>query len=175
MEKIQEEFTDLSRLAIATGDISGSKYGRYVSSKFDVPLIIVDKQRDTKSGETKAIKVYTQGEVSRHIDTVIFVDDIMSTFGTMKKAADALSDQYPWITEYYAAATHPDFGKETLSNIVKSKFKEIWITDTVPIKDSFLFDLNQHKKKVVVISVAKLLATVIDNVHDGKPISALWK
>ncbi len=172
---IRENFPDLSKVAIASGDMGGAKYARSIADKFDTPLIITDKERDSVSGKTKVMKVYTYGEISQQIDTVIFVDDIISTFGTLGKGAEALSKQHPGITEFYAAATHADFCEETLHNVIDSKFKEVWVTDTVPVHNSFISGLNNYGKKIVFISVAKLIAKVIDNVHDGQPISALWE
>lgn len=173
--RIREMFPDLSSLAIAAGDMGGSKYAREVANKLGVPLIIVDKNRDKNSGETKVMKIYTEGDISQKIKIVVFVDDLMSTFGTLQQGADELSRQYPHITDFYGAATHPDFGEKTLNNIINSKFKEIWITDSVPVKDEFVREVELSGKKVFFISVANVLARVIDNVHDSKPISSLWE
>jgi len=172
---ICERFTDLSKVVIAAGDLGGSKYGRKIANKLGTPLIIVDKDRSKISGETQAMKVYSYGDISPQIDTAIFVDDVISTGGTLRQGADALGEQYSAITNFYAAATHADFGKETLNNFVKSKFKEVWVTNTVPVSDEFKNEFKKQGKELVIISVAKLLAKVIDNVHDGNPISSLWE
>jgi len=176
VDKIIEKFPDLSKIIIAATDLSGGKYfSRKVADKLMVPLIITDKERDKVTGKTKSIKVYSYGEISEERTKIVFIDDIISTFGSMNGAADAVSDKYPFITDYYAAATHADFSEETCENIVSSKFKEIWITDTVPVSDLFVKKITESNKSVVVISVAKLLAKVIDNVHNSIPISDLWR
>ena len=175
IEHIRENFKDLSKVVIAAGDLGGSKYGRRIANKLGTPLIIVDKERNKTSGKTEAMKVYSYGDISSNIDTAIFVDDVISTGGTLRQGAEALSSQYPDIINFYAASTHADFGKETLENFVKSKFKEVWVTNTVPVQESFKEGLKENGKNLVIISVAKLLAKVIDNVHDGNPISSLWE
>ncbi|MFA6273902.1 MAG: ribose-phosphate diphosphokinase [Candidatus Paceibacterota bacterium] len=175
IEKIRESFPDLSKVVIGAGDLGGSKYGRKIANTLGTPLIIVDKDRNKISGETKAMKVYSYGDISEKIDTVIFVDDVISTGGTLCKGANAVSEQYPQINNFYAAATHADFGKETLGNFVQSKFKEIWVTNTVPVSEEFKNEFKKQGKEIITISVAKLLAKVIDNVHDGNPISSLWE
>lgn len=175
IEKIREKFPDLSKVVIVAGDLGGSKYGRKIANKLGTPLIIVDKDRSKISGETQAMKVYSYGDISEKIDTAIFVDDVISTGGTLRQGADALNEQYPNIINFYAAATHADFGKETLDNFVKSKFKEVWVTNTVPVSEEFKNEFKNQGKELVTISVAKLLAKVIDNVHDGNPISSLWE
>lgn len=175
IEKIKERFKDLSKVVIASGDLGGSKYVRKIAEKLGTPLIITDKERDPATGKTKAMKVYSYGDISEKIDTVIFVDDLISTFGTLYQGAEALSKEYPQIKDFYAVATHADFGETTLENIVRSKFKEIWITDTVPVADSFVADVKIQGKEIIFISVADLLAHIIENVHNGKAISDFWK
>ena len=175
IDKIREKFNDLSKVVIAASDLGGSKYGRKIANCLGTPLIIVDKDRNKISGETQAMKVYSYGEISPQIDTAIFVDDIISTGKTLCQGAEALSKQHSSISNYFAAATHADFGKETLDNFIQSKFKEVWVTNTVPVSDSFKEGFKKQGKELIIISVAKLLAKVIDNVHDGNPISSLWE
>jgi phosphoribosylpyrophosphate synthetase len=176
VDKIIEKFPDLSKIIIAATDLSGGKFfSRKVSDKLKVPLIITDKERDPVTGKTKSIKVYSYGEISEERTKIVFIDDIISTFGSMNGAADAVRVKYHFITDFYAAATHADFSIQTCENIIKSKFKEIWITDTVPVSDVFIKDIRDSGKDVVIISVAKLIAKVIDNVHNSIPISDLWK
>ncbi|MFA6325025.1 MAG: ribose-phosphate diphosphokinase [Candidatus Paceibacterota bacterium] len=176
VDKIIENFPDLSKIIIAATDLSGGKYfSRKVSNKLQVPLIITDKERNPITNESSAIKVYSYGEISEERTKVVFIDDIISTFGSMSDAADALKEKFSFITDFYAAATHADFTKKTCENIIKSKFKEVWITDTVPVKQAYLEEIKENGKEVVVISVAKLLAKVIDNVHNGRQISLLWE
>lgn len=176
VDKIIEKFPDLSKVIIAATDLSGGKFfSRKVSDKLKVPLVITDKERDPVTNKSNAIKVYAYGEISEERTSVVFIDDIISTFGSMYDAAQALSKKYPFITDFYAAATHADFSDKTSEKIIASKFKEIWITDTVPISETEVAELHEKNKEIVLISVTKLLAKVIDNVHNGVPISDLWE
>ena len=175
INEIRLNFPNLSNMVIATGDMSSSKYGRKVAEELRVPLIIVDKDRDPRTGKTRAMKVYSQGEISENIDTVIFIDDLISTFGTIRNASDALSKEYPRIKNYYAVATHADFGNETLKNIVDSKFSSVWVTDTVPVGNDFIKEIEKSQKSLRFVSVAKLIAQTIDNLHNGDSVSDLWK
>ncbi len=175
INEIKSKFHNLSNVVIASADMGGSKYGRKIAEELRVPLIITDKDRDPRTGKTRAMKVYIQGEVSENIDTVIFVDDLISTFGTLRIAGEALSKEYRHIKKYFAVATHADFGEETLQNIVDSKFSSVWVTDTVPVAKDFILKLKKIKKSLVIISVAKLIAQTIDNLHNGDSVSDLWK
>jgi ribose-phosphate pyrophosphokinase len=176
VDKIIEKFPDLSKIIVAATDLSGGKFfSRKVSDKLKVPLIITDKERDPVTNKSQAIKVYAYGDISTDRTSVVFIDDIISTFGSMKDAENALSNKYPFVTDFYSAATHADFCSETIEKIESSKFKEIWIMDTVPVNEVFIQKIKIIKKEIVIISVAKLLAKVIDNVHNGVPISELWE
>ncbi len=175
VDKIIEKFPDFSKLIVAATDLSGGKYfSRKVSNKLKVPLIITEKDRDPVTNESETIKVYSYGEISEERTNIVFIDDIISTFRSMFGAEKAVGEKYPFVTDYYAAATHPDFSEETAQNIINSRFKEVWITDTVPITEQILKMLHKSGKEIFLISVAKLLAKVIDNVHNGVQISDLW-
>lgn len=175
IEDIEVKYPDRSKIVIATGDMGGSKYGRKIADALGVPLIITEKNRNPISGATKVMKVYTDGVISETIDTVIFVDDLISTFGTLRKAADALSDEYPQIVNYEAYATHPDFGEDTATNMIESRFNSICVMDTVPVSEEFLERIKLSGKKLSFISVAKYIAQTIDNLHNGQSVSDLWK
>lgn len=174
IERIKSEFSDLSCVAIASGDMGGSKYARKIAEELGVPLLITDKDRDPKTGKTRAINVYTHGEVSENITTVVFVDDLISTFGTLRQAGDAVFEKFGHIVNYYAAATHPDFGEETLENIVQSIFCCVWVVNTVPVSDAFVEGVIQTKKRLEFISSAKLFAQTLDNLHNSGSVSSLW-
>lgn len=174
-DHIRSKHLDLSRLAIGAGDMSGAKYARKIASELGVPLVIAEKDRDqVNPDQTKVMKVYTEGLFSDKIDSVEFVDDLISTFGTLKNAADAVSLKYSHVKSFGATATHPDFGEETSKNIIDSKFESVCVTDTVPVGDEFVKNLQAAGKKIIILSVARLIARTIDNLHNGKSVSALW-
>jgi len=174
IDHIASSFQDLSHLAIGAADMGGSKYSRKIAEAIGVPLIIVDKDRDTKTGKLRAMNIYTEGEIAEKIDTILFVDDIVSTFGTISDAGDTLFKKYPHITNYHALATHADFGPGTLEKVLKSRFLKLWFTNTVPLSKNFLQEIKKAGKEIGIISVATLIAQVIDNLHNGHSVSALW-
>ncbi|MES2930187.1 MAG: ribose-phosphate diphosphokinase [Patescibacteria group bacterium] len=171
---IKEGISDLSRIAIGTGDMSGAKYARKIAGLLGVPIIITDKNRDQKSGETKPMNIFFDKKPSKKITTVVFIDDIMSTGGTLAKSASSISSKYPHIVDYIAVVTHPDFVPKTAATIINSKIKSIWATDTVPISPFFIKKMEKAGKEVKVMPISKLIARVIDNLHHNVPISELW-
>jgi ribose-phosphate pyrophosphokinase len=174
IKKLKVLFSDLSKIAIGSADIGGAKYARYIASCLNVPVIITDKVRNTKSGKTQALNIYDDGNISPDIDTIIFVDDLIQTFGSLKDGAALVQGKFPHIKNYIAVATHPDFVKTTLSNIENSLFNKILVADTIPISKTFISRIKMMNKELIVVSVAKLIARVIDNLHNNVPVSDLW-
>ena len=95
---------------------------------------------------------------------VIIVDDIIDTAGTITKAADLIISN--GATSVRAFCTHPIFSGSAYDKLSKSKFDEIIVTDTVPLK--------QDLGKIKVLSTADLLAEVINRVQNFESISSLF-
>lgn len=182
--EIRKRFRNLSKVALAAADMGGAGNVRTIARGLGgLPIIIVEKNRDKETNKSSPMLVFTDGSINKEIHTVIFIDDLISTFGTMSRAAQAVADKYPQIKSFKAFATHPDFiapethatAKDyTAPNIAGSKFDTIFVTDTVPITKNFLAEMDTAKKKLVHISMATLIAQTIDNLHNGKSVSSLW-
>lgn len=173
IESISLKF-DLSKIVVASADIGGAKYARKIAEELRAPLIIVDKDRDQGIEKTKTLDVFTKGEISKKIDTVIFVDDITATFGSISDAADAVHEKHSQIVNFVGVTTHFDGNKSTITKIINSRIKVLIITNTVPISNEFLSILKNSGVNVIIPSVAKLIAQTINNLHNGQSISALW-
>jgi ribose-phosphate pyrophosphokinase len=183
VKEIKARYPDLSEIAIAAGDIGGAANARDIADQLGgLPTIIVEKNRNKSTNLSKPMTVFTD-DLPESVTTVIFIDDLISTANTLSKAADALYAKHSQITNYVAVATHPDFiAKEThakakidtLSILAQSRFQSIWVTDTIPVADSFKEGLLIAGKEFATISVAKLIAQTIDNLHNGKSVSSLW-
>ncbi len=187
-EEIEKRHPDLSGIAIASADIGGAAKARETAGCLGgLPVIIVEKNRNAVTNESKPMLVfYDPGSITEDIHTVIFVDDLMSTFNTCKRAADAVAEQFSHIKNYKAVATHADFiipethsdiepGKNTLENIINSRFDSIWVTNTVPVSEKTIQTIQAAGKELHVISVALGIAQTIDNMHNGASVSELWK
>ncbi len=171
---IREKFEDLSLIAIATGDMGGAKYASEIANELNVPIILTDKERDKNNGESKAMQVFARGKISSRINTIIFVDDLISTFGTLKNAAHAVQEIYPDIVNFESCVTHADFSEDASKNISESIFRSVCVMDTVPVEDFHLDIIHKSGKKLHIISTAKVIAQAIDNLHNGDSISSLW-
>ncbi|MCH5332268.1 MAG: ribose-phosphate diphosphokinase, partial [Alistipes sp.] len=97
---------------------------------------------------------------------IIIVDDMIDTGGTICMAANMLMER--GAKSVRAAITHPLLSGNAYERINESALSEVIVTDTIP--------LNPEKDlhKFTVLTVAGMLADVIERVHNYKEISSLY-
>ena len=130
------------------------KYG------INADLAIIVKQR-SKPGEIAQASLI--GDVKGK--QAIIVDDICDTGGTLAKAAEELKKF--GAAKVYASITHPVFSNNAVEKLENSEFEEILVTDSIP--------LTVRTTKIKQISIAPLLADVIDRIHSGRSVSAVFE
>lgn len=96
---------------------------------------------------------------------VIIVDDLCDTGGTIVAAAAELRKH--GARKIYACITHPVFSKDALDKIAKSSFTQMIVTDSIPIERELPDNIRQ-------VSVAPMLADVIDRISKGDSVSAIF-
>ena len=90
------------------------------------PLAIVDKRRPAPNvSEVMNVIGDVQGK------SVIVIDDIIDTAGTLCTAADVMMDK--GAREVYACCTHGVFSGPAIERLSQAPFKEIIITNTIPL------------------------------------------
>jgi ribose-phosphate pyrophosphokinase len=119
---------------------------------------IVDKRR---SKPNVAESVSLIGDVKDKV--VVMVDDIVDTGHTILGAVDLLKSH--GAKAIYICVTHPVFSQQAIERIEQSSVQQFFVTDTIEQPTS---------KKIKVISIAPLLARVIENMHEGKPLSPIF-
>lgn len=149
----------LPDIVFASPDVGGVKRARTYAKYFAREMVICDKYRK-RANEVASMTVI--GDVKGK--DVILVDDIIDTAGTLCKAADMLIEQ--GASSVRAFITHPVLSGDAYKNIEKSKIEEIYVTDTIPLK--------QSSPKIKVLSSAQLFARAIRNTHEHRSISALF-
>ena len=148
-------------LVVSSPDVGGIKMARAYAKRFKADLATVDKRRINDS-QTEVMNIL--GEVRGK--TVVLVDDIVATAGTMAEAAVAL--KAAGAKEVYGAATHAVLSGPALDRIQKSPLKELVVTDTIPLRKEL-----EHPK-IKVVSIAPLLSEAIRRIHAEESISALF-
>lgn len=161
LPKLKEHFNS-GNLVVASPDKGGVLKATFYAELLDTEgIAIVFKERDiTKKNESKALDLI--GDVKGK--NVLIVDDMIDTGGTLFEAARLLKER--GANSICAAATHGLFSELAAKKIEDSVIEKIFITDSVPIKAEIL-----NSPKIVIISVANLLAEAIKCIYNGDSIS----
>jgi len=149
-------------LTIVSPDAGGAERARAYAKRLDAELAIVDKRR-TEDGTAEVMNVV--GDVEGR--TCILQDDIIDTAGTIQKAAQALKDA--GAERVLACAVHGVLSGPAIERIEKSPLDQLIVTNTVPLSEA-----GKRCKKIVVLSVARLLGQAIRNIHEETSVSSLF-
>ncbi len=107
------------------------------------------------------------GEVAGKI--AIIIDDLISTGGTIVRAAHACRQR--GATTVYAAASHGVFvGDAAQKMMADPALERLVVTDTIP---PFRLDASLTQKKLTVLDTAPLFAEAIRRIHSGGSIVEL--
>jgi len=128
----------------------------------DVGLAIIMKHRPEPD---RAEVVGMVGNVRGR--TAILIDDLISTGGTLIEAAEYLLTQDA--RAVLAGAVHPVFSGPAIRRLKASPLQRVVVTNTIPVPEAEL------DEKIVVLSVAPLLAEAIVRIHENRSVSALFE
>jgi ribose-phosphate pyrophosphokinase len=149
----------LPNVVIASPDVGGTKRANTYAKMLETDLVICHKTR-SKANLIDSMTVI--GDVVGK--DVIIIDDIIDTAGTITKAADLFLEK--GANSVRAFATHPILSGPAISRIENSALTEVFFTDTIP--------LRKQSDKIKIISVAHLLADVVEKVYYYKSISSIY-
>lgn len=144
-------------IAVASPDVGGVKRAQLWREALEATLgrpvaqAFVDKRR--AAGVVSGGEVVT-GEVSGA--TVLIVDDLIATFGTIERAASALRKAGARRT--FAFAAHGLFVAPAAEVLERSGVERVFVTDTVPL---FRLDGRPGRDRVGVLPCAVLFADAI--------------
>ncbi|MCA9415624.1 MAG: ribose-phosphate pyrophosphokinase, partial [Candidatus Omnitrophica bacterium] len=152
---------DIEALTVVSPDLGSVKRARAVARFLEAPLAIIDKRRP-KENVSEVMNII--GDVEGR--SVLLVDDMIDTAGTICQAASALKKK--GALEVYGMATHPVLSGEAVERIEASPFKKLLVTDTIPLSD------EKNLEKIQVVGVGHLLAEAIDRIHNETTVSSLF-
>ena len=158
---IQKMLTDgiIQNLQFASPDNGGIKRMTRYADKFDVDYVICSKTRKKKNEIDKMILI---GDVTGK--DVFIIDDMIDTGGTLCKAADLMMNK--GAKSVRCLVTHPVLSGNAYENLEKSKITEIFVLDTIPLK--------QQSPKITVLSCSDMLAKAIKKIDTNKSLSSLF-
>lgn len=152
----------LSNPVIVSPDAGGVERARAFARKLQVPIAIIDKRREM-ANVSRVMNVI--GDVKDR--DVIILDDMIDTAGTTTQAAYALKEH--GAKGVYAASTHAVLSGPAIDRINESVIEEVIVTNTIPLDSK-----KERCPKLVVLSIAPLLAEAIKRIHEESSISSLF-
>lgn len=149
-------------LVCLSPDVGSVARVRNFATRIGVGLAIIDKRRQ-EANVCEVMNII--GDVRDK--TVIIVDDMVDTAGTLCNAARAVIE-IGGAREVYACASHGVLSGPALERIEKSPIKELILLDTIL--------LSEEKKinKIRQLETHSLFAQAIDRIFTDKPLSILF-
>jgi ribose-phosphate pyrophosphokinase len=155
-------FKDVSEnLVVVSPDIGGIKMARSYAKRLHCNLIVIDKRRPKTN---LAEVVHIIGSVEDK--DVLLVDDLVDTGGTLVSAIEALKKN--GARNIYGSITHPLLSGPALERINNSALTKLYVTDTIPLKDS------NKSEKISVVSASDIFAEAIRRTYNNESISSLF-
>ncbi|NLT20922.1 MAG: ribose-phosphate pyrophosphokinase [Syntrophomonadaceae bacterium] len=152
----------VNKAVVLSPDVGGVTRARNLAAQLESPLAIVDKRRPAPN-VSEIMNVI--GDVKGK--PVIIIDDIIDTAGTLCTAAEVMMEK--GATAVYGCCTHPVFSGPAFERLAKAPFKEIVITNTIPIPE------GKKLPNMTVLSVAPLVGEAILRIHEDLSVSKLFE
>lgn len=144
---------------IVAPDAGAAKEAGRISALLDFPLAVLTKKRPRFNvAEVTAVVGDVEGK------TCILADDMIDTAGSVCAAHKALIEAGA-NPDIYLLATHPVFSGPAIARLKETEFKEVIVTDTIPLSEDKKF------RGLTVLSVAPMLARVVRSVHEDRSVT----
>jgi len=153
----------LGDLVLVSPDVGNTKRARVYADRLGGELAIISKRRVSGS-EVESGRII--GDVSGK--TVLMMDDMISTAGTVSAAASLCKEQ--GAKRIYVGATHGVLCGPAAERLREAPIDEVVVTDTVPIPDEKVSAIGKLK----VLSVAELVGEAIHRIHNDESVSSLF-
>jgi ribose-phosphate pyrophosphokinase len=137
------------KMAVAYADMLGA--GLALGAKF-------------RKSASKVVAMNVVGEVEGK--TVVMVDDLTSTAGTLCESAQLLKKH--GAGDIYAVVSHSMLGEKGGKRLEQSEIKELITTDSVPMKYEGDFPIT-------TLTCAELLGEAILRIHENRSVTSLFK
>jgi len=153
---------NLKDVTVVSPDVGGIKLARAYANRLEAELGIVDKRR-VKANVAQAMNVL--GNVKDR--SVILVDDMVDTAGTLCEASRALFEA--GAARIFAATVHPMLSGPAIERISASKVEKVYVLDTIPEREG-MKDLPWLER----LRVDEVFAEAILRIYREESISSLF-
>lgn len=150
----------LDDIVVVSPDAGGAKNAKKFADELGAGLAILNKVRP---GMNQSEITHLVGDVAGK--TCIVYDDMVDTAGSVCGAVKFLREKGA-DGDVYLAATHAIFSDPAYERLAESGFKEIVVTDSLPVDATRL-------NNITVLSLAPMLAKVVRHVHEGLSVSEI--
>jgi len=154
---------NIENLVLVSPDVGNVKRSRIYSGRMNGELAIIDKRR--VSGHEVEVG-HIIGDVSGR--TVLMIDDMISTAGTICEAAKLCKKH--GAERILVGTTHAVLCGPAIQRLRDAPIDEVIVTDTIPVSDEKLQDLEKGK----VLSVSRLMGEAIHRIHNDESVSSLF-
>ncbi|MDF9866707.1 ribose-phosphate pyrophosphokinase [Bacilli bacterium PM5-3] len=145
-------------IVVVSPDHGGTTRARSLAKILDCPIAIIDKRRPKANvAEVMNIIGSVEGKIA------ILIDDMIDTAGTICAGAKAIKDL--GATKVLACCTHPVLSGPAIERIQDSVIESLITTDSIELP------VEKQIDKIKVISIAPIVASVIDHIENVKPVS----
>jgi ribose-phosphate pyrophosphokinase len=151
----------LDRTVTVSPDLGGVTRARNFAERTGAEFAIIDKRRPAPN---VAEIMNLIGDVQNK--TVIMIDDLIDTAGTICLGARALLEH--GAREVYACCTHPVLSGPARERLLASPLQEVVVCNTIPLLETGAMT------KLRYLSVAPLLGEAIIRIHKNLSVSKLF-
>jgi ribose-phosphate pyrophosphokinase len=151
---------NLPNAVIVAADLGFAKKGRNFAQKLHLPMAFVEKRRTGVDSEAVTLIGDVKGK------NVLIVDDEVDTASSVSEAVNIVKEH--GAEGIYLSFTHPTFSPPATERLRDLPIEEMVTTNTVPIPPEKMLP------NMTVLSVAPLLGEVIQRIHKGISVGALF-
>lgn len=155
---------ELGDMVLVSPDVGNVKTAEKYAQWLEADLAVIQKKR--MSG-TEVVSDTIIGDVSGK--TVLMVDDMISTAGTMCEAAKLVMKH--GARDVVAAATHPVMVGLAMERLAESPISRVIVTDTIPTASR----CERIEDKLTTLPVYKILGEAIHRIHHNESVSDLFR
>lgn len=154
---------NLGEVVVVSPDVGGTTRARNLADRIGATFGVIEKRRP-RPNVSEIMTII--GEVRGR--TVILVDDIIDTGGSIAQGAEALIKE--GAKAVYACCSHAVFSGNAIERLVKAPIEEIVVTNTIPATIP-----PSAAGRIKVLSVAPLLAEAIMRIHEDLSVSKMFE